>query len=67
MQREQFQSNLNSELHVWIIDQKPKNLSEAARRADQYVGVRKTDRPGFKRHASTSKCHTTETKSVGET
>jgi len=30
MQREQFQSNLDSELRVWLIDQKPKNLSEAA-------------------------------------
>ena len=31
MQREQFQSNLDSELRVWLIDQKPQNLSEAAR------------------------------------
>ena len=36
MQREQFQSNLDSELRVWI-DQKPKNLSEA----DQYVRFRR--------------------------
>jgi len=41
MQREQFQSKLDSELHVWLIDEKPKNLSEAARLADQYVAVRK--------------------------
>ena len=25
MQREQFQSNLDSELRIWLIDQKPKN------------------------------------------
>jgi len=30
IQREQFQSNLETELRVWLIDQKPKNLSEAA-------------------------------------
>jgi len=30
MQREQFQSNLDAELRVWLIDQKPKNLSEVA-------------------------------------
>jgi len=45
MQHEQFQSNLDSELRVWLIDQKPKNLSEAARLADQYVAVPKADRP----------------------
>jgi len=48
MQREQFQSNFVSELRVWLIDQKPKNLSEAARLADQYIAVRKTDRPIYK-------------------
>jgi len=50
MQREQFQSNLDSELHVRLIDQKPENLSEAARLADQYVAVRKADRPMYKGH-----------------
>jgi len=39
MQRKQFQSNLDPELRVWLIDQKAKNLSEAARLADQYVAV----------------------------
>ena len=48
--REQFQSKLDSELRVWLIDQKPKNLSEAARLADQYVAVRKADRPMYKGH-----------------
>jgi len=43
MQREQFQSNLDPELRVWLIDQKPKNLPEAARLADQYVAVRKAE------------------------
>jgi len=37
----QFQSNLDPELRVWLIDQKPKNVSEAASLADQYVAVRK--------------------------
>jgi len=41
MQREQFQSNLDSEMRVWLMDQKPENLSEAARLADRYVAVRK--------------------------
>ena len=63
MQREQFQSNLDSELRVWLIDQKPKNLSEAARVADQYVAVRKADRPIYKGHSSPSKGHATKPKS----
>jgi len=44
MQLEQFQSNLETELRIWLIDQKPKNLSEATRLADQYIAVRKADR-----------------------
>jgi len=35
MEREQFQSNLDSELRVQLTDQKPKNLFESARLADQ--------------------------------
>jgi len=66
MQREQFQSNLDSELRVWLIDQKPKNLSEAARLADQYVAVRKADRPVYKGQESSSKGHVTKPKSFGE-
>ena len=65
MQREQFQSNLDSELRVWLIDQKPKNLSEAARLADQYVAVRKADRPMYKGHSSPSKGHVTKSKPYG--
>jgi len=65
MQREQFQSNLDSELRVWLIDQKPKNLSEAARLADQYVAVRKADRPVYKGHGSPSKGHVTKPKTFG--
>jgi len=63
MQREQFQSNLDSELRVWLIDQKPKNLSEAARLADQYVAVRKADRFVYKGHESTSEGHEIKPKS----
>jgi len=50
IQREQFQSNLETELRVWSIDQKFKNLSEAAKLADQFVAVRKAERPGMKGH-----------------
>ena len=64
MQREQLQSNLDFEMHAWLIDQKPKNLSEVARLADQYLAVREADRTAFKGHESTSKGHTT--KSFGE-
>ena len=65
MQREQFQSKLDSELRVWLIDQKPKNLSQAARLADQYVAVRKADRPMYKGHSSPSKGHATKPKPFG--
>jgi len=51
MQREQFQSNLETELGVWLIDQKPKNLSEATKLADEFVAVRKAERPDIKGHA----------------
>ena len=61
MQREQFQSNLDAELRVWLIDQKPKNLSEAATLAD--LEVRKADRPIYKGHGSPSKGHVTKPKS----
>jgi len=64
MQRAQFQSNLDPELCVWLIDQKPNNLSEAARPADQYVAVRKADRPVYKGHES-SKGHVTKPKQFG--
>ena len=50
IQREKFQSNLETELRVWLIDQKPKNLSEAAKLADQFVAVRKAERPDMKGH-----------------
>ena len=63
MQREQFRSNLDSELRVWLIDQMPKNLSEAVRLADQYVAVWKVDRPIYKGHESSSKVHATKPKS----
>ena len=65
MQRGQFQTKLDSELRVWLIDQKPKNLSEAASLADQYVAVRKADRPTNKGHGSPSKGHVTKPKPFG--
>ena len=66
MQRQQFQSNLDSELRVWLVDQKSENLSEAARLADQYVAVRKADRPIYKGPESSSRGHATKAKSFGE-
>jgi len=66
MQCEQFQSNLDSERRLWLIDQKPNNLSEAARLADQYVPVRKADHPIYKGHGSPSIGHATKPKSFGE-
>ena len=66
MQREQFQSNLDSELRVWLIDQKQKSLSQVARLADQYAAVRKADRPIHKGHEFSSKGHATKPKSFGE-
>jgi len=66
MQREQFQSNRESELRVWLIDQKPKNLSEAARLADQYIAIRKADRPVLKGHDANTKGRAFKPRSFGE-
>jgi len=63
MQREQFQSNLESELRVWLIDQKPKNLS---RLVDQYIAVRKADRLVVKGHDANTKGHVFKPRSLGE-
>ena len=41
---EQFIETLDSELRVWLIDQEPKGLSDAAKLADQYVAVRRASR-----------------------
>jgi len=60
MPREQFQSDLDSELRVWLIAHKPKNLSEAARLADQYVPVRKAII--YKGHECSSKGHAIKSK-----
>jgi len=43
LQLEEFQSKLSAELRIWLVDQKPQTLSEAARLADQYAAVRKAD------------------------
>ena len=64
VQREQFLSNLDSDLRIWLIDQKPKTLSEAARLADQYVAVRKAERPA-RGHDSNTKGHDYYTKGHG--
>ena len=65
MQHEQFQSNLDPELRVWLTDQKSKNLFEAARLADQYVPVQKADRPVYKGQESSSKGRVTKPRSFG--
>jgi len=54
-------------MRVWLIDQKPENLSDAARLADQYVAVRKADRPIYRCHSSPSKGHVTKPKPYGAT
>jgi len=36
---EQFNTSLDSELRSWLLDQKPKNMSEAARLVDQHVAI----------------------------
>ena len=41
IQLEKFVSDLDHELRVWLIDQKPKTLHDAAKLADQYAAVRK--------------------------
>ena len=38
---EQFNTTLDSDLRMWLLDQKPTTLTAAAKFADQYVAVRK--------------------------
>ena len=40
-QMEQFTSVLETDVRLWLLDQKPKTLVEAARLADQYLAVHK--------------------------
>jgi len=58
--------SLDPELRVWLIEQKPKNVSDAARLADQYVAVRKAERPAFKGFDSAFKGQATRPKSFRE-
>jgi len=39
IQFEQFDNSLDLELRSWLLDQKPKNMSEAARIVDQHVAI----------------------------
>jgi len=41
---EQFQTCIEADLRMWLLDQKPKSLSESARLADQYTAVRRAGR-----------------------
>ena len=54
-QLEQFNTGLDSDNRSWLLDQKPKTLSQAARLADQYVAVHKADRFSHKSFDSRSK------------
>ena len=38
---EQFNENLEGDLRLWLLDQKPETLTEAANLADQYIAIRK--------------------------
>jgi len=42
---EQFTTHLEAGMRGWLIDQKPKTLSELPRLADQYVAVHAAERP----------------------
>jgi len=44
----QFNSSVDSDLRLWLIDQRPKTLAEAARLADQFAVVRKAEHPASK-------------------
>jgi len=46
IQLEQFNTSLDTDLRSWLLDQKPKNLTEAAQLADQHVAVHSAGRPG---------------------
>ena len=45
---EQFLETVSVELKIWLVDQKPKNVDEMARLADQYVALRKQSNQGQK-------------------
>ena len=44
LQMEQFNSVLENDVRLWLLDQKPKSLAEAVKLADQYVAVHKPGR-----------------------
>ena len=50
IQREQFNTSVDSDLRLRLVDQKPKTLAEAAMLADQFVAVRIAERPASKGH-----------------
>jgi len=39
IQLEQFNTSLEPELHSWLLDKKPMNMSEVARLVDQHVAI----------------------------
>ena len=45
---EQFLETVSVDLKIWLVDQKPKNVDEMARLADQYVALRKQSNQGQK-------------------
>ena len=46
VQLEQFDTVLEPKLRSWLLDQKPKSLTEATKLADQHVEVHTASRPG---------------------
>ena len=62
---------MDSDLRIWLVDQKPRTLSEAAKLSDQYVVVRKADRSewvsDWKHKYSPPRPKTVSTESSAET
>jgi hypothetical protein len=62
---EQFQEMLDHDLKIWMLDQHPKSMVEAANLADQYVALRKNVKPptALSRNIEKNLFHRPETKS----
>ena len=52
---EQFQNCIDPDIHAWLLDQKPKTLSETAKLADQYIAVHRAGRIDQKQQDGKSK------------
>jgi len=47
---EQFQTSIDTDLRMWLLDQRPKTLVETAKLADQYTAVHRASRVDRKPH-----------------